>query len=187
MNEEIGDFDNYLEEHGFEEYKDVLSDYEDVIRERIKTKNVSANTTLAGALYDAKQDEMTQYEVAVFAETTETSIQSAREAMGLDTDRDLKELMQVVPYAQAPLLDAYFKDTVGESPKAVAAVIHSEVLGKQEEETAEYFGVTEDEIERASSWLEENQDDDELTFEGIRRHLDEVRKEPGAFKEFLDK
>jgi hypothetical protein len=187
MGEEIGDFDDYLEEQGFEEYTDVLSDYEDVIRERMKTKNVSPKTTLGGALYDAKQDEMTQYEVAVLADTTETSIRSAREAMGLDTGRNLNELMQVVPYAQAPLLDAYFTDTVGEPPEAVAAIIHSEVLGKDEEETAEYFGVTEDEIERASSWLEENQDDEELAFEAVRRHLDEVRQEPEAFKQFLEK
>jgi hypothetical protein len=186
MGEEIDDFDTYLEEHGFGEYKDVLSDYEDLIRERMETKNVSAKTTLAGALYDAKRDEMTQYEVASLAETTETSIRSAREAMGLDTDQGLNELMQVVPYAQAPLLDDYVTDTIGEPPEAVAAVIHTEVLGKQVEEAAEYFGVTEDEVERASSWLEENRDDEELTFDAVRRHLDEVRQEPAAFKELLE-
>lgn len=187
MAEEIDDFDTYLEEHGFGEYKDVLSDYEDRIRERMKTKNVSANTTLAGALYDAKQDEMTQYEVAVFAEATEASIRSARDAMGLYTDQNLDELMQVVPFDQAPLLDDYVTDTIGEPPEAVAAVLHSEVLDKEVEDAAEYFGVTRDEVERASSWLEENRNDEEMALEAVRRHLDEVRKEPAAFKELLEK
>ena len=186
MSEQIGNFDTYLEKHGLEEYTDVLRDYESVIRERMKTKNVSPKTTLAGALYDAKQNEMTQIEVARLVGTTEPSIRSARMAMGLYVDQNLDELMQVVPFAQAPLLDAYNADTVGEPPEAVAAVIHSEVLGKEEEETAEYFGVKKEQLERASLWLEENQDDEDLAFEAIRRHLDEVRQEPQAFKEFLE-
>lgn len=186
MGEEIDDFDTYLEDHGFGEYKDVLSDYEDFIRARMKTKNVSAKTTLAGALYDAKRDEMTQHDLAISVGTTETGIRNAREAMGLDTDRRLDQIMPVVPFDQAPLLEGYVGDTIGEPPEAVAAIIHSEVLDKPVEETAEYFGVTEDEVRRASSWLEENRDDENLPLEAVRRHLDEVRLEPSAFRELLE-
>ncbi len=187
MSEEINNFDTYLEEHGFGEHRCVLNDYEEVIRERIKNKNVSPKTTLAGALYDAKKGEMTQQEVAKLAGTTEVSIRSARESMGLINDDNLDELRQVVPYPQASLLDDYAGDTIGEPPEAIAAILHSEVLGKPVEDAAEYFDVTEDEIERASSWLDENRDEEELTLESVRRHLDDVRREKQAFKQFLEK
>ncbi len=187
MGDEIEDFDGYLEMQGFGEYADVLRDYESLIRERLQTKNVDPKTTLAGALYDAKRGEMTQSEVAVLAETTEVSIRDARKAMGLHTEEDLDVLMKVVPFEQAPLLDRYANDTLGEPPEAVAAVIHSQILGKPLEITAEYFEVSEEEVERAESWLKETKDEEELTLDAVRRHLDEVRKESSAFRELLEK
>ncbi len=81
---EIQDFGEYLEEHGLGEYEEDLEPYENLIEERMQEHpNAKPESTLAGALYDAKIGEMTQVEVASELDVSEVTLRRARKEMGL--------------------------------------------------------------------------------------------------------